>query len=214
MPAAPTPKPANDYPTMIYETSNFNYTVEVGAHEWSHNYLTLRPLGVTYEGSPELRTMNEVTASLFGREIGQMVIARYYPEKLPPPASPQPTPDPNATPVPTPTPDPNAFDFNTEMHATRVRVDALLADGKVTEAEAYMEARRQIFVEHGYQIRKLNQAYFAFYGAYNTGPGAGGQDPVGPAVIALRERSASLKDFLDRMSWMTSFADLKAALGE
>ncbi len=210
------------YPTMIYETSNFNYTVEVGAHEWSHNYLTLRPLGVTYEGSPELRTMNEVTASLFGREIGRLVLARYYPEKLPPPAPPTPTPDPNATPsddatpveLPTPTRDPNAFDFNDEMHETRVKVDTLLADGKIEQAEAYMEARRQFFVEHGYQLRKLNQAYFAFYGAYNTGPGAGGQDPVGPAVIALRERSASLKDFLDRMSWMTSFEELQAAVGE
>ena len=77
-----------------------------------------------------------------------------------------------------------------------------------------MEARRQMFVERGYQIRKLNQAYFAFYGAYNVGPGAGGQDPVGPAVIALRERSASLKGFLDRISWMTSFEELEQALSE
>ena len=100
------------------------------------------------------------------------------------------------------------------MHETRVKVDTLLADGKIEQAEAYMEARRQFFVEQGYQLRKLNQAYFAFYGAYNTGPGAGGQDPVGPAVIALRERSASLKDFLDRMSWMTSFEELQAAVGE
>ena len=45
-------------------------------------------------------------------------------------------------------------------------------------------------------MRKLNQAYFAFYGAYADQPGgAAGEDPVGPAVRALRERSQGLADF-------------------
>ena len=197
------------YPTMIYETSNINYTLEVGAHEWVHNYLTLRPLGVSYESSPELRTMNEVAATLAGREIGRWVVERYYPERLPPLPAPTPTPDPDAAATPTPTPNPDAFDFNSEMHTTRVKVDELLAAGKIEEAEAYMEARRRTFIERGYQIRKINQAYFAFYGAYNVGPGAGGQDPVGPAVRALRDQSSKLKEFLDRISWMTSFEDLQ-----
>ncbi len=198
------------YPTMIYETSNLNYVAEVGAHEWTHNYLTLRPLGVSYEGSPELRTMNEVAATLAGQEIGRKVIARYYPERVPPP--PAPTVAPTLASAPAPTPDPNAFDFNLQMHETRVKVDELLAAGRLEEAEAYMEARRQVFWDRGYRIRKLNQAYFAFYGAYNVGPGAGGQDPVGPAVRQLRDRSSSIKDFLDTMSWLTSFEDLQKAL--
>lgn len=196
------------YPTMIYETSNLNYTIEVGAHEWVHNYLTLRPLGLNYEGAPELRTMNEVAATLAGQEIGQMVIARYYVERVPP--TPVPTVAP--TPGPTPTPDPNRFEFNLEMRETRVTVDELLAAGQIEEAETYMEARRLVFWEHGYRLRKLNQAYFAFYGAYNVGPGAGGADPVGPAVRQLRDRSPSVKEFLDMLSWMTSFDELKEAL--
>jgi hypothetical protein len=201
------------YPTMVYETSNLNYTFEVGAHEWAHNYLTLRPLGINYDASQEMRTMNETAATLTGQQIGQELIARYYPERVPPPPAPTPTPNPNALPTPAPTPDPNAFDFNTEMHTTRVKVDALLADGKIEEAEAYMEARRRIFVDHGYTgLRKLNQAYFAWHGEYNVGVGAGGTDPVGPAVVALRQKSHSLKEFLDRMSWFSSFADLQAAL--
>jgi len=52
------------------------------------------------------------------------------------------------------------------MRETRIRVDKLLAQGRIEEAEAYMEERRQEFVAHGYYIRKLNQAYFAFHGAY------------------------------------------------
>jgi len=198
------------YPAMVYETTSLNYTLEVSAHEWAHNYLTLRPLGINYDTSGELRTMNETAATLVGKEIGQLVIARYYPERLPPP--PAPTSIPDATPIPTPTPDPSAFNFNIEMRETRVKVDELLAAGEIEAAEAYMESRRQFFWDHGYRIRKLNQAYFAFYGAYNTGPGAGGQDPVGPAVLALRQRSTTLKEFLDTISWMTSFEALQAAV--
>ena len=42
-----------------------------------------------------------------------------------------------------------------------------------------MEARREIFWQNGYAIRKLNQAYFAFYGAYADIPGGpAGEDPV------------------------------------
>ena len=53
-----------------------------------------------------------------------------------------------------------------------------------------MEARRRIFWENGYKIRKLNQAYFAFYGAYADKPfSAAGADPVGNDVRLLRARS-------------------------
>ena len=71
------------------------------------------------------------------------------------------------------------------MHKTRVNVDEMLADGKIDQAEDYMEARRQFFWENGYHIRKLNQAYFAFHGAYADTPGGtagASEDPVGEAV--------------------------------
>lgn len=201
------------YPTMVYETDNLNYTFEVCAHEWAHNYLTLRPLGINYDSSNETRIMNETAATLVGQEIGRQVVARYYPERMPPPPAPRPANVPGIKPTPAPALDPNVFDFNTEMHITRVHVDQLLAAGRIDDAEQYMEQRRQVFVQHGYVgLRRLNQAYFAFHGAYNASPGAGGGDPVGPAVVALREKSPSLKAFLDTMSWMTSFADLQAAL--
>jgi hypothetical protein len=101
------------------------------------------------------------------------------------------------------------------MHTTRVTVDAFLATGKISEAEQYMEQRRQLFVQNGYVIRRLNQAYFAFYGAYADVPGgAAGEDPVGPAVRALRVQSPSLSAFLNRISWMTSFDQLQKAVGQ
>ena len=101
------------------------------------------------------------------------------------------------------------------MHKTRVTVDRLLAEGKVEEAEAYMEQRRRFFWEHGYHIRKLNQAYFAFYGAYAAAPGgAAGEDPVGAAVRRLRAQSPSVVAFLKRMAWMWSYEDLLKAVGQ
>ncbi len=195
------------YPTMVAQTSDLGWLNEVIAHEWTHNYLTLRPLGVSYMDSPELRIMNETTASIAGKEIGRAVVERYYPELIPPPQPPQSTQAPPAA-------EPPAFNFNKEMHQTRLVVDQLLAEGKVNEAEDYMEARRKIFWENGYRgLRKLNQAYFAFHGAYADEPeGAAGADPVGAAVRALRSQSSTLADFINKIAWMTSFEQLKQSL--
>lgn len=210
------------YPTMVMSTTNLPWLAETVAHEWVHNFLTLRPLGINYETTPQLRTMNETAASIAGTEIGEEVIRRYYADLYPPP---EPTPAVTATPqtqqaqpTPEPTPDPSVpppFDFRAEMHTTRITADALLAEGKIAEAEEYLETRRVLFWENGYQIRKLNQAYFAFHGAYADTPGgAAGKDPVGPAVRELRKQSVSLADFLNRISWMTSFEQLQKAIGQ
>jgi hypothetical protein len=199
------------YPTMIQETTALDWVLETIVHEWVHNYLSLRPLGLNYETTPELRTMNETAASLLGREIGGLVLRRYYPELAPPPAAPEPERPATAPAEPA---GPPPFDFRAEMHTTRVQVDALLQEGKVEEAEAYMEARRQMFYNQGYRfLRRLNQAYFAFYGAYADEPGgAAGEDPVGAAVRELRARSDSPREFLLRMAWMDTYADLTRAL--
>jgi hypothetical protein len=196
------------YPTMVQQTTNLNWLFEVVAHEWTHNFLTLRPLGISYMNSSQLRTMNETTASIAGKEIGQAVIERYYPELVPPEPAPG---DANAS---VQQPAAPVFDFNAEMRTTRVNVDKMLADGKIDQAEQYMDARRVFFWDNGYHIRKLNQAYFAFYGAYADQPGgAAGEDPVGAAVRALRSESSDLATFLNRISWMWSFKQLQQAVG-
>lgn len=199
------------YPTMVNHTTSLNWLTEVVAHEWTHNFLTLRPLGINYMTSPELRTMNETAASIAGKEMGLALLERFYPEFVPPP--PPPVEPSQETGEESLQPEVPVFDFQTEMRITRENVDAMLADGKVEEAEAYMEKRREFFWQNGYQIRKLNQAYFAFYGAYADVPGgAAGEDPVGEAVRALRENSPSLAAFLNRISWMSSFNQLQQAI--
>ncbi|MEP7293123.1 MAG: hypothetical protein ABI835_15175 [Chloroflexota bacterium] len=199
------------YPAMILETSSIRFAAETFAHEWLHHYLLVFPLGLAYDFGGEARIINETTANLFGEELSRLVLARYYPDLLPPPSLPA-AADANQPP---PTPNPAAFDFGAEMNETRVTVDNLLAQGKIDQAEAYMEQRRVLFVEHGYGIRKLNQAYFAFYGGYQSGsPGVGGSDPIGPSIQAIRDQSASILGWIETMRAITTRDELLAAVGE
>lgn len=195
------------YPTMVMRSTNLPWIIDTIVHEWTHNYLVLRPLGLSYDLSPELRTMNETTAAIVGSEVSTLVLERYYPEFTSQPSWGRPQASLKLMTEP--------FDFRAEMHTTRVHVDELLAQGKIEEAEQYMEERRILFVNNGYSIRKLNQAYFAFHGAYADQPGgAAGEDPVGPAVRTLRAQSASLVDFLRTIGKMNSYADLLEAISQ
>ena len=203
------------YPTMLPETSSLVFTIETAAHEWTHNYLFFSYVGLNYDADPAARVINETTAVIVENEIGQRVLQRYYPDLVQPPEEPtQPAPQTKTKPPEQQAP---AFDFNKEMRETRVQTDELLAAGKITEAEAYMESRRVLFVQHGYGIRKLNQAYFAFYGAYNAEPGgapAAGHDPIGPAVQALRQHSASLGDFVRAIAAVQTLDDVQRLAGQ
>lgn len=197
------------YPTMIQQSTTLSWVTEVIAHEWTHNYLSLHPLGFNYSTTPELRTINETVASLIGVDFSRRVLGAKYPEYLPPdqldvPAETQPEP-----------PAEDVFDFRAEMRETRLKVDELLAQGEIEVAEEYMEARRVFFWEQGYRIRKLNQAYFAFHGAYADEPGgAAGDDPVGGAVRTLWQEINSPRDFLRRVAGISSYEALQAMLRE
>jgi hypothetical protein len=72
-----------------------------------------------------------------------------------------------------------------------------------------MEERRQFLWDNGYRLRKLNQAFFAFYGAYADTPGEQGDDPIGPAILTVRETSQNLREFMDRMASIRSIEALQ-----
>lgn len=193
------------YPSMIPEIYGLGFVLEVKPHEWVHDFLWFYPLGWLYGTSGEITTMNETVADIVGEEIGQWLAREYYPEYVREP-QPEPTPAPETEPQ-----EPPPFSYGAFMRETRLRVDELLAQGQVDEAEAYMEQRRVELQEHGYYIRKLNQAYFAFHGSYATGPGS--VDPIGPQLQALRSESASLREFLLTMARMRSYDDLLRLVG-
>jgi hypothetical protein len=192
------------YPSMIIETGNLDWLLDVVGHEWTHNYLSLRPLGLAYGSSSELTTINETIADLSADEIQRKTFELYYPEYLPSDPLPAEDGDSVAVEIPQPVQEEKRFDFREEMHITRLEVDRLLAEGRIEEAEAYMEARRSFFWENGYQIRRLNQAYFAFHGSYAADPGgAAGEQGVdlGAELRGLKEREVSYRDFMRLVAW-------------
>ncbi len=192
------------WPTMVIDTASLPSVLDIIAHEWTHTYLFLRPLGLHYSHNRDLTTMNETVASIVGSEVAGLVLARYYPELVPPPVTTQkPSPEASSSPH---------EDFNQAMRRIRLRVDELLAKGRVSEAETYMETERQKLVAEGHYLRRLNQAYFAFHGSYATSPAS--VDPIGPWMRELRTQSGSLKAFLDQAAQMRSLGDLLHLLGK
>jgi hypothetical protein len=192
------------YPTMVIPVSDLSWVADTVAHEWTHNYLEFWPLGWHYEDNGDTRTLNETVATIVGGEIGQAVLRRYYSELVPPPP-----PPPAKSGLPAAAAKPS-FDYGQTMRETRLHIDDLLAKGRVSEAEAYMEQQRRVLWDHGYRIRKLNQAYFAFHGSYAVGPGA--TDPIGDKLRALRQRTPNLLAFVRTVAGVTSVKELDAAL--
>jgi len=199
------------YPSMIIESPNLDWLVHVISHEWTHNYLTIRPLGAFYGASPELTTINETVADLSADEIQRRVFQLFYPEFLP--TEPEINPseslletelEPEISPqVQIPLEEP-PFDFREQMHITRLEVDRLLSEGSITEAETYMESRRGLFWENGYYIRKLNQAYFAFHGSYAADPGGAADEEgadLGSQLRMLKAAAPSYRDFMRQVAW-------------
>ena len=192
------------YPAVVAGNYGLRNGVVFTAHEWLHAWLLFRPLGRNFWSSGEMMSLNETVAALAGEELGGIAYAALTGEPLEPRSA--------ARAPSTPGPAPPRFNFRAEMQETRKRVDALLAEGRVEDAEAYMEERRRVFVANGYLLRKLNQAYFAFHGTYATS--AASVSPIGGQVRELRERSASLGEFLHTVAGFGSYREFVAHLEE
>ena len=187
------------YPAAIVNTFSLNSTVRIASHEWLHNYLFFQPLGRYMFSSSEMRTLNETFADIAGRELGDRVFQMLGRN----PGQPSPAGSRGSAEVPLLNGDDDAFDFDVEMRKTRRRVDDLLAGGSVEEAESYMEERRKVFVANGFNIRKLNQAYFAFHGTYAESPTS--VSPIGDQLHQLRDRMPDLGTFIGKVSGMSSY---------
>ena len=194
-------------PTFVAEDMDLKYTLSTAVHEWLHQYLAFKPLGFLYvlnevgiKQSQDVDDINETLADIVGNEIGNMVYDKYYRQYENSPSGGEGG-----------TGGQPSFDFNAEMRKIRKQVDLLLSEGKIDEAEQYMDAMRVYLADHGYYIRKLNQAYFAFYGTYADQPTS--INPIGAEMKQLRTESVTLKQFLDRASSLTSRQALQQAAG-
>ena len=183
------------YPSVVGDVFGFRNAVGITAHEWLHQWLLFRPLGRNFWSSSDMTTLNETVATIAGIELGDLAYESLTGEAFARGAESSGSVVANA----------DGFDFREEMQQTRLRAEALLAEGKIEQAEAYMEARRKVFVGHGFFIRRLNQAYFAFHGTYAAS--AASISPIGDQVQGVRDRSNSLREFLDTMSGFGSYPE-------
>jgi hypothetical protein len=187
------------YPSMVLENDAAQPVLAAVAHEWLHQYLIFYPLGRGYWNSQETREINETTADMVGGELGNQLATTL--------GLSQPAAGSQTAPVPTQP----AFDFRAFMRETRAQTETLLGDGQVDAAEGYMRARRDELQQHGYQIRKLNQAYFALYGSYGDGFAASPSNPIPRLLRTLRDRSSTLGEFIFQVREITTVAELSRA---
>ena len=191
------------YPSIVTSNANLRFILDTATEEWLHQYLAFKPLGFRYlldltgiSRNYEIATMNETVASMVSKEIGSIVYAKYYP--------------PNEKSDAKTEAGKSEFDFNQEMREIRRTVDKYLAQGEIEPAEEFMEQKRQYLASRGHHLRKLNQAYFAFHGAYADSPAS--ISPIGLELKELRNRSSTLKDFLETVAAMTSRQALKESI--
>ena len=191
------------YPTLVTNGASLRFTINTATEEWLHQYLVFKPLGFLYlldlagvSRNYEIATMNETLAGMVSKEIGSIVYERYY-------LCYEDGVNQNQTTG-------SEFDFNREMREIRKAVDEYLAQGEVEQAEEFMGQKRQYLASVGHYIRKLNQAYFAFHGAYADSPTS--ISPIGLELKELRSQSTSLKNFLNTVAVMTSRQELRDSL--
>lgn len=187
------------YPSYVIDTASLRFVINTAVEEWLHQYLAFTPLGFRYvldltriKPDYEIATINETVVGIISEEIGAEVYRTYYASGNEPENGGENTD--------------SGFDFNGEMRKLRLAVDDLLATGKIEEAERLMEETRLYLAENGYFIRKINQAYFAFYGTYADSPTS--VSPIGEEVRQLRSDTTSVKEFLDIAASITSRQEL------
>ena len=186
------------WPAIVADGRSYRGTVATAAHEWVHHYLVFHPLGRAYAVSADARTINETVADIVGDELRDTVVERFGDPS--PPSAAAPAPSAAAPPA----------DRAAVLRALRLEVDALLAEGRIADAERRMEETRRFLEERGVYVRRINQAYFAWYGTYAARPDA--TDPLGPRLRELRERAGSLRRFLELVRGVTDRAGVEALL--
>jgi hypothetical protein len=184
------------YPNIVSDLYTTRTIMRTAVHEWMHAYFFFKPLGKNLRKSETMFSINETTADIIGRELGDIVFERIGGDLTISASRYAPAEDIN----------PN---FTRVMRETRQRTEELLNEGKIEEAEQYMREQQWFLRLRGYSLRKLNQAYFAFRGRYAESPAS--TSPLGDQLKELRSLLPSAAAFINEISEVGShqeFLDL------
>lgn len=197
------------FPNIVPSHYDLLPLLEVSAHEWLHAYLLFQPLGRAYWDNGDMTSLNETLAQIFGKEIGRITYNRIKDADI---DTMEPPPSVTDTGEDAPPADPDRFDFREFMFETRQKTDEMLAENQIAEAEAYMEQRRLVLVEHGHHIRKLNQAYFAFHGLYAAGLAS--TSPLARQLWELRLQTDHIGDFVKTLQTVSDYSQFHDLLDD
>jgi len=157
-------------PPKIALRSDPRLMLNVAAHEWAHSYLDQYPLGSDPRSS-DMLMVEEGVARIVGEEICTWIFQRYGWDE-----------------------EPNHH-IRERFRSIHAEVDRLLAEGRIVEAETYMEEVRIEICATGPCPRKINQAFFAALEPY--GWGFEGSNPTPQMVRELRAQYPTLGKFLE-----------------
>ncbi len=185
------------YPAFVSDLYTTRTVMRTVTHEWLHSYFFFKPLGQNYRSSDAMFTINETTADIVGRELGDIIFERMGGDLTVSASRYAPAEDRNPQ-------------FTKVMRDTRKKVDELLAEGLVEEAEEHMREQQWFLRLRGYGLRKLNQAYFAFRGRYAESPAS--VSPIGDQLKELRGLVSSAGDFIRLMAEVGSLDEFEALM--
>ena len=208
------------YPAQIYFRGDLVRLLDLCVHEWLHQYLfAASPLGRAYLKGSQMRTINETIANMLGRELGERLYASFYGTSEEAAAMEESYREYLREVADRPFREPleekeeeTGFVFSRFMRLTYLEANRLLEEGDIDAAETYMEERRLLLLQEGYSIRRLNQAYFAFFGTYADSPTA--VDSIGPALAQLRLQTPTAADFLAIVKGIASYQDFLTVMEE
>ena len=189
------------YPSSIPRNKNIKDVFIISAHEWMHHYLFFTKLGQNMFKSEEMRILNETLASRVSEELYIHIVEylnQNYDFKIKDGFD------------KIETDNINTFNFRNEMMKTRVKTELLLKENKIIDAENYMENQRLIFVNNGYNIRKLNQAYFAFYSSYADSSAS--NTTIGNELNEFRNYFPDLESYILEITTVSNYEEFKNKL--
>ena len=187
------------YPALVSDRYGLREITRTAAHEWLHNYWIFRPLGRSMWNSPEMYTLNETAANIAGNELGDRTFLKLGGDLS---KSSHKYADVSVS----------RPHLSRILKQTRKEVDRLLSVNNIVDAEKLMRREHWNLKLGGYNIRKINQAYFAFRGNYADGPASTSQ--IGPELNEFRDYFKTLGEFIEAISKIDSYHHFKLQLDE
>ncbi len=180
------------YLSIISNTDYVPYVLNTAAHEWIHHRLFISPLGRRYFSNGFMKELNESVAQLAGNELGnKALLAISWCSE-------------------------NEVDLikNDDASVSRMvlqnirkEAETMLRSGEIREAEDYMEKQRLLLKREGYDICKLNQAYFAFHEMYGDSPAS--ISDTYEHLVNIRAQVGDLKSFIEVVGSIKNENDFK-----